>query len=161
MEDDEEFTYDDDMTASMELKQGTQNLAIDEALAVDSSRAIDFSLSRDKLAVAIYIKTMRVGLEHAYVISKNRAECNALFPPVSLCCRSLLRANVEAQLVANSIPDANRFQLLNIKVHQGEMFSLVSSTKNDFSQVLQHGLICQEVPCQSVLWILPRHFCES
>jgi hypothetical protein len=77
---------------------------------------------------------MRVGLEHAYTISKNRTERNALLLPLSLCGHNLLCANVDVKLVASSIPNANRFQLSNIKVHQGEMFSVVSPTKDDFSR---------------------------
>jgi hypothetical protein len=100
----------------------------DETLTPDATS----KMTRDKLSIAIYIRTMRTGLEHAFAISKNRMKLNALLPPLSLCSLSLLESNVDATLVASSIPNANRFQGSRIKVYQGELFSLVSPTKDDF-----------------------------
>jgi hypothetical protein len=129
-------SFDGTVAGSYNAIHTSVDLAGDDARAVDSPEATVFSSSRDELAIAIYIKTMRVGLEHAYSISKNRTDPNALFPPRSICCHNLLNANVEALLVGSSIPNANHFRLSNIKVHQGEMFSVISPTKDDFSRDL-------------------------
>lgn len=90
--------------------------------------------SRDKRALAIYIRTMRIGLERAIEVSKKRSSSNYL-SPVSLCCRSLLMGTADAMLVASPIPRENHLIEQVMKIHQGELFQLSRPTKSSFSGI--------------------------
>jgi len=103
-------------------------LAADE-LRNDEAGAM-YMNSRDKTTIAIYVKTMRIGLEHAVKVSKNRGST-----PVSLSCQQLLKSGtgITAPLIASPIPYANSFQGSSIRIQQGELFQLTGPTKEDFS----------------------------
>jgi hypothetical protein len=106
-------------------------ITTDEAVNIDT---IAVPINRwDERALAIYIKTMRIGLELAVEVCRSRSESNPMVPPVSLCCRQLLRTSISAQLVASPIPKANPFQDSVMKVNQGELFKLTKPTKEIFS----------------------------
>jgi hypothetical protein len=128
----EEFSYSVDRLISFD---GTTGLSSDEALSTETAEAS--RNSRDKRAIAIYIRTMRLGLKLALEISKNRsanrsASCS-IKPPVSLCCRQLLSTGNTAPLIASPIPYGNVFPEMSLSVKQGEFFQKTMPTVEDFS----------------------------
>jgi hypothetical protein len=90
--------------------------------------------SSDGRAIAMYIRAMRIGLARAIQVVKLKSIPAA--PPVSLCCRQLLRRSKEAQLVACPIPHANQIQGPGMAVHLGEIFALAKARKMDFAGLL-------------------------
>jgi hypothetical protein len=115
------FTYSVDRIISF---NGTTGLS---QLEVSTNRE-----SRDKRAIAIYIKTMRFGLENALTILNNQREIFDSVPPVSLCCGSLLNVETNAQLIASPIPREKHQWKPELKISQGEFFQVTSPTKNTF-----------------------------
>jgi hypothetical protein len=97
---------------------------------IDLFPSVEQDESRDKRAIAIYIKTMRFGLEKALEALKNRAEGE---PPVSLCCRKLLSGVMDTQLIASPIPCEEYLLESGLRISQGELFELRNPTKNVFS----------------------------
>jgi hypothetical protein len=114
---------------------------------VARTRNIRAAMSWYKRAIAIYIRTMRIGLEHAHEIMKNRTTSRDL-SPISLCCQHLLPGDKNAQLIASPIPQEDHVWQSGLRVSQGELFRLVSPTKEIFSEL------------SDLLWfvdILPQH----
>jgi hypothetical protein len=99
------------------------------------SEIISDKESRDKRAIAIYIKTMRIGLENAIVVMMNRHR-KEVVPLVSLCCRNLLNEVTDAQLIASPISREEHQYTSDLKVSQGELFQLSCPTKGLFSRLV-------------------------
>jgi hypothetical protein len=117
------FTYSIDRIVSF---NGSAGLSSEETLSE--------SESRDKRAVAIYIKTMRFGLENAFIVMSHRCHENSVpFTPVSLCCQYVLRNGTFEQLVASPIPCEEHQRKPGLKISQGELFYLKQPTKQIFS----------------------------
>jgi hypothetical protein len=92
--------------------------------------------TRDKRAIAIYIKTMRFGLEKAYAVVRNCREVVNSVPPVSLCCSNLLNVDTNAHLIASPIPREKHQLKPGIKINQGEFFQVTKPTKSMFSSLV-------------------------
>jgi hypothetical protein len=107
-------------------------VSFDGTTGLTKAEAMSDIESRDKRAIAIYIRTMRIGLENADKIRKNRKMVNPV-PPVSLCCRNLLRGVSCAKLIASPIPCEEYQWITGLKISQGELFHLSSPTKTMFS----------------------------
>jgi hypothetical protein len=116
------FTYSIDRVVTF---NGTTGLFKDE-------QSIDEE-TRDKRAIAIYIKTMRFGLEKAYAVVMNSREVVNSVPPVSLCCRNLLTVETNAHLIAGPIPREKHQWKPGLKISQGEFFQITKPTKGMFS----------------------------
>jgi hypothetical protein len=111
--------------------------SVDEIVAFDGTAG--FSLhsanvleklqdSRDKRAIAIYIKTMRIGLENAMEVIKMCNMSDPLVFPVSLGCFPLLPEGSNAQLVASPIRREPQFFATSLRIHQGELFRVSKPT---------------------------------
>jgi hypothetical protein len=124
----EEFTYSVDRLISFD---GTTGLSSDEVLSAEAAKAS--RNSRDKRAIAIYIRTMRLGLVLALEISRKRSASHAINPPVSLCCQHLLSTGNTAPLIASPIPHGNSFPETGMSVKQGEFFRKTMPKIEDFS----------------------------
>jgi hypothetical protein len=82
------------------------------------TRCVQFSEETDRLAIAIYLNAMTIGLRYANGICSRDVRV-----PTSLCCRALHLANL--QLVSSPIPGALVTDKLTIS--QGELFTLHAS----------------------------------
>jgi hypothetical protein len=108
----------------------TQELCSDE-LKSKAQGTISWN-SRDGRAIAIYIKTMRAGLENATVIMEKYNQPNSIFP-ISLFCHNLLKTETNAELIASPIPLEEHLRSSGIRIHQGELFRLNDPQKEYFS----------------------------
>jgi hypothetical protein len=77
-------------------------------------RCIPFSEANDKQAIAIYLDTMTIGLNHARAIE------NSGRVPRTLCCSTDLE---DLELLASPIPDAS--SLGKFAINQGELFRYI------------------------------------
>jgi len=126
------FLYSIDRLVSF---NGSTGLSTNEAVSKDMSAAC--LKSRNERAIAIYIRTMRIGLEHAVEVIKNRSTSNAVHLPVSLCCHQLFDADgIIAPLIASPIPCEDHLRKSVIHVHQGELFLVTNPTKAMFSGII-------------------------
>jgi hypothetical protein len=121
------FVYSVDRIVSFDGTIGSQ---IKESGSAEM--AAEYRNTRDKRAIAIYIRTMRNGLELAMQIRKNQEDSDTIYPPLSLFCRHLLKSGINTPLIASPIRYANSFQGYNLKVKQGELFQLLNPKKEDF-----------------------------
>jgi hypothetical protein len=108
----------------------TSGIATNEGVD-QSSETISWN-SRDGRAIAIYIKTMRLGLENAEVIMEKCNEPSSVFP-ISLFCIHPLKREAKAELIASPIPREKHLRFSDIKIHQGELFQVTNPTKESFS----------------------------
>jgi hypothetical protein len=90
--------------------------------------------SKDKCAIAIYLKTMRFGLEKAIMAWKNR--CKEV-PPASLCCHNLLNGVTDTKVIASSMRCEKHLRNHGLKISQGDLFRLTEPTKSMFSRHTQ------------------------
>jgi hypothetical protein len=118
----EKFTYSIDRIISF---NGTTGLAFNEEGSDEESR--------DMRAIAVYIKTMRFGLENASMVVANRHTVANPILPLSLCCRNFQDGLTDAQLIASPIPREDHQINLGFEISQGEIFQLKNPTKNLFS----------------------------
>jgi hypothetical protein len=116
------FLYSIDRIVSF---NGTSGLALNEVVTERESR--------DKRAIAIYIKTMRFGLVTAITVMMHRRVDFHVPPPVSLCCHTLLKGETNAQLIASPIPREEHQWKPGIRISQGEFFQVTKPTKSIFS----------------------------
>lgn len=84
----------------------------------------------DKTAAAIYVRTLRIGVERAIEVLRNASS-----PPVSLIFQRSEVGNTELSLCASPIPYANSFAFLPWTVNQGEMFTCIGQDLSWLSQL--------------------------
>jgi hypothetical protein len=90
--------------------------------------------SKDMCAIAIYLRTMRFGLEKAIMTWNNR--CKGV-PPASLCCHNLLNGVTDTKVIASSVRREKHLRKCGLKIGQGDLFLLKEPTKRMFSRHTQ------------------------
>jgi hypothetical protein len=105
-----------------------------------SDEVLDEASSFYKEAVAIYIRTMRIGLEHAITM---RANMNAGKGAVSLCCSP---PRPELQLLASPTPHAQ--QTNGMRICQGELYKLEGVNVDGWMKGLVDPSLFSELTCQ-------------
>jgi hypothetical protein len=136
----DEFKYSVDRVVCFD---GTTGLETNEAFSEDMAASLRDS--RDERAIAIYIRTLRIGLENAVEIVKNR-NTSDIVSPVSLCCQRLLPGEINAQLIASPIPREDHQSQSGLRISQGELFQLVSPTKRSFSNLVGMMWFAKKMP---------------
>jgi hypothetical protein len=113
-------------------------------------RCVAFSQDTDKLAVALYLKSMRFGLINARAVNDPLGEDR-----VSLCCRT---SPTHLKLLSSPIPDTILTSGGIMEVSQGELFTLEETT-DKLLQTLQSDFTDQfefaEFPDSTTLFIEP------
>jgi hypothetical protein len=136
----DEFKYSVDRVVCFD---GTTGPGTNETCSEDVAASL--MDSRDERAIAIYIRTLRIGLEHAVEVIKNRNTSDSV-SPVSLCCQRLLPGKINAQLIASPIPREDHQSQSGLRISQGELFQLVSPTKKSFSKLIGMIWFAKKMP---------------
>jgi hypothetical protein len=110
---------------------GTTGFPTNEATSDDLAAVLKDS--KDRRAIATYIRTLRIGLEQAAQVVKNRNTSN-IVSPASLCCQSFLQEETNTKLIASPIPREDHEKAAGLRISQGELFQLISPTKDMFSR---------------------------
>jgi hypothetical protein len=102
--------------------------ALNEELQAESRN------SRDRRALAIYIRTMCIGLERAVLVSNYRNMSDTVFPK-SLCSTKNFKGIPDALLIASPIPREGYTSSSAMYITHGEFFELKKPIKGVFSEI--------------------------